>query len=189
MVATVLLLALVAVASITDLLWHKIYNWTTYSGILAAFGSSAAGWALLAAGWATESRLRWLGWISPAESFLGLLACGGLMLLCLVFFDIGGGDVKLIAMLGAAMGWEKGLEAMLWTFILGGCLALIVLVWRVGPWRLVAGVFRQVVWALRLGRWSPLGEAQRAELHAPLFLAPSALVAVAIVRFGLVERF
>ena len=38
MVATVLLLALVAVAAITDLLRHKIYNWTTYSGILAGLG-------------------------------------------------------------------------------------------------------------------------------------------------------
>ena len=39
MVATVLLLALVAIASITDLLWHKIYNWTTYSGIVATSDS------------------------------------------------------------------------------------------------------------------------------------------------------
>ena len=111
------------------------------------------------------------------------------MVLCFVVFRIGGGDVKLIAMLGAMLGPEKGLEAMLWTFLLGGCLAIIVLIWRVGPWPLVAGVFRQALWTLRLGRLNPLSEAQRAALQPPLFLAPSALAAVAIVRFGLVERF
>ncbi len=95
------------------------------------------------------------------------------MLLCFVLFKIGGGDVKLIAMLGALLGLEKGIEAMLWTFVLGGCMALVVLIWRVGPWRLIAGVFRHVVWTLRLGNWAPLTEAERAELQPPLFLAPA----------------
>ncbi len=187
MVATVLLLALVAVASVTDLLWHKIYNWTTYSGIVAAFGSSVGGWALLATGRVKEGCLRSLGWISPQECLLGFLVCGSVMVLCFVLFKIGGGDVKLIAMLGALLGMEKGIEAMLWTFVLGACMALIVLIWRVGPWRLIAGVFRHVVWTLRLGNWAALSEAERAELQPPLFLAPSALAAVAIVRFGLVR--
>ena len=68
MVATVLLLALVAIASITDLLWHKIYNWTTYSGIVAAFAASAGGWVLLASGRVREESLERLGWISPATA-------------------------------------------------------------------------------------------------------------------------
>ncbi len=188
MVATVLLLALVAVASVTDLLWHKIYNWTTYSGIVAAFGSSTGGWALLATGHVTKKGLEdWLGWISPQECLLGFLLCGSVMVLCFVLFKIGGGDVKLIAMLGALLGMEKGIEAMLWTFVVGACMALIVLIWRVGPWRLIAGVLRHVVWTLRLGNWVALSEAERAELQPPLFLAPSALAAVAIVRFGLVR--
>jgi prepilin peptidase CpaA len=190
MVATVLLLALVAIASITDLLWHKIYNWTTYSGIVAAFATSTAGWALLASGRVTEKFLRErLGWISPRECLLGLLVCGAVMVLCFAVFEVGGGDVKLIAMLGAVLGPEEGIEAMLWTFVLGGCMALVVLIWRVGPWRLAAGVVRQVVSTLRLGRLSPLSAAERAQLQPPLFLAPSALAAVAIVRFGLVECF
>jgi hypothetical protein len=55
----------------------------------------------------------------------------------------------------------------------------------VGPIRLLARVLRQILWSLRLGRWSPLGEAERAQLQPPLFLAPSALAAVVIVRFSL----
>ena len=102
-------------------------------------------------------------------------------------FKVGGGDVKLIAMLGAFLGPEKGIEAMLWTFVLGGCIGLIVLIWRVGSARLIVHVFRHIVWTLRLGRLSPLTEEERAQLQPPLFLAPCALLAVVIVRFGLVD--
>lgn len=77
---------------------------------------------------------------------------------------------------------------MLWTFVLGGCMAVIVLVWRVGFWRLLARTFRQVLWTLRLGSWSRLTPEERAQLQPPLFLAPSALIAAVIVQFSLVDR-
>ncbi len=171
MLTTVLLLGLILVATVTDLLWHKIYNWTMYPGILAALGLNALGWGL------TEL----------LDGVVGLLACGFLMLFCYVMFRIGGGDVKLVAMLGAFLGLEKGIEAMLWTFVLGGCMGLIVLIWRVGPGRLIVRGFRQVFYTLRLGRWSPLTQQQRAQLQPPLFLAPCALAAVLIVRFSLLD--
>jgi len=105
---------------------------------------------------------------------------------CFVLFKVGGGDVKLIAMLGAFLGPDRGVEAMLWTFVLGACLGLIVLVWRVGPLRLVADVGRHLLWLLRLGRFQPLTPEQRAALQPPLFLAPAALAAAVIVLFSLV---
>jgi prepilin peptidase CpaA len=187
MLATVLLLGLVLVASITDLRRHKIYNWTTYSGMIAALGASAGGSLWLAASGAGEARLAGWGWISFWQSLLGLVACGAVMLLCYVLFRIGGGDVKLIAMLGAFLGPQQGIETMLWTFVLAGCMALIVLVWSVGPLRLAGRLWRQLAGVLRLPYWSPLTETERKELHSPLFLAPSALAAVVIVRFGIIE--
>jgi prepilin peptidase CpaA len=183
MVATILLLGLMLLATATDLARHKIYNWTTYTGILAALALSAAGSACLSLGYGSEDLLRRLGWISIWDSLLGLAACGLVMLVCFVGFRVGGGDVKLIAMLGAILGLEQGITAMLWTFVLGGCTGVIVLIWRVGPLRLVARVLRQVLWTLRLGSWSPLSESERAQLQPPLFLAPSALAAVLMVRF------
>ncbi|OHB66894.1 MAG: hypothetical protein A2V70_15025 [Planctomycetes bacterium RBG_13_63_9] len=171
LLATVLLMGLVLVAAVTDVLRRKIYNWTTYSGMMAALGLNGVGWGLV--GW----------W----EGVIGLLVCGFLMLVCYVMFRVGGGDVKLIAMLGAFLGPERGIEAMLWTFVLGGCMGLIVLIWRVGPVRLAARAFRQVVYTLRLRRWSPLTSEERAQLQPPLFLAPCALVGVAIVRFSLLN--
>ena len=173
MVATVLLLALVLIAAITDLLWRKIYNWTTYPGILLGLAASAGGWLAVAAG-ADPHRLAALGWITPAQSALGLAICGLVMLVCFVLFRVGGGDVKLIAMLGAIMGPEQGIETMLWTFVLGGCVGLIVLVWRIGAITLLARVFRQVFWTLRLGLWNPLTPDERAHSFSPRCFSPRA---------------
>lgn len=183
MLVTAALLAWTGVATATDLLYHKIYNWTTYSGILAALAVNALGTAGASmAGWSPERLAAW-GWIGLGQSALGLLACGLVMLVCFVLFRVGGGDVKLLAMLGAFLGPDQGIMVMLWTFVLGACMGLIVLLWRVGPMRLVAGAARQLLWALRLARWQPLTPDQRAMLQPPLFLAPSALAAVVIVRF------
>ena len=71
------------------------------------------------------------------------------------------------------------------------CLALIVLIWRVGPWTLGTRALRHILWTLRLGRlyWTshggrlgPLDDQERQSLQPPLFLAPCALAAVLMVR-------
>ena len=188
MVTTVLLLGLLLVASVTDIRRHKVYNWTTYPGILTGLGWNVAGELLRATSVADQSTLEKLGWIGPAESLFGFVLCGFVMLVCFVMLQVGGGDVKLIAMLGAFLGPEEGITAMLLTFVLGGCVGVIVLIWRVGPVTLVARVFRQVLWTVRLGRFAPpLSPEERAQLQPPLFLSPCALAAVAIVESGLLE--
>jgi len=185
MVAKVLLLGLLGVAAATDVRRHRIYNWTTYPGILAALALNALGTGLLGVGVLDETTLRDLGWIGLGPSLVGLLVCGGLLVACYVLLRVGGGDVKMMAMLGAFLGMEQGVTAMLWTFVLGACLALIVLVWRVGPIKVLLSVGRHVLWTLRLGRFQPLTSEERAALQPPLFLAPSALVACVIVLFRL----
>jgi prepilin peptidase CpaA len=187
MVATVLLVGLLLVATFTDVAWHRISNWITYPGMLVALGLNLLGTGLLAAGVVDRRTLLSLGWVGFSESLFGLLACGFVLLVCYVLFKVGGGDVKLMAMLGAFLGPQRGTEALLWTFVLGGCLGLIVLIWRVGPLRLAGRVLRQLLWTLRLGRWSPLAPEERAQLQLPLFLAPNALVAALIVEFALID--
>jgi len=171
MLTNILLLLAVSIATATDLWRHKIYNWTTYSGILAAFGLSALG----------------LADIPLSQSIVGFAACGAVMVVCFVLFNVGGGDVKLVAMIGAFLGPEQGITAMLWMFVLGGCVGLIVLIWRVGAIRLIVRTLQQVLYTLRLGRWSPLSEEERAMLQPPLFMAPCGLAAVIIVRSGVMD--
>ncbi|MGA2034758.1 MAG: A24 family peptidase [Thermoguttaceae bacterium] len=190
MLATVLLLILVSVAVVTDVRGRKIYNWTTYPGMLLALGL-AAGQSLMEGPMNLDRQQcqRLVGAPPLSQSAVGLLACGFVMLVCLVLFGVGGGDVKLMAMLGAFLGPSQGIEALLWTFVLGGCAGLILLVWRVGAGRFLLRLFRQVMWTLRLRSWNPLSEEERAQLRMPLFLAPSALAAVIVVRFSLLDYF
>lgn len=185
MLLTVLLVGFVLVATVTDVRWHRVYNWTTYPGILIALGLNGLGDALSRWNLVDGGRLQAIGWQGLAQSAYGLLVCGGVMLVCFVLMRVGGGDVKLIAMMGAFLGPFQGLEAMLWTFVIGACAALIVVVWRVGPWTLLVRIMSQVLWWVRLGRANPIDPELRARLKPPLFLAPSALAAVVIVRFSL----
>ena len=174
--STVLLLLLTATAAVTDVVNHKIYNWTTYPGIILALLVN-----YLERGWDT-------GDPGLADGLKGFAMCGGLLLAAFALnFEVGGGDVKLMAMIGAFLGLEKGIEALLWTFVLGGAAGVAVLIWRVGLFRLVSGTVRHLLWSLRLGNWLPLAEEERRQLQPPLFLAPSAAIGVAIVSFDLVR--
>lgn len=186
MLTTILLLGLVLVATVTDLMRHKIYNWTTYTGILAAVGLNAIGSVLLAGRYLGEEELWRLGWIPVLEGLLGLLACGLVMLVCFTMLKVGGGDVKLMAMLGAFLGPNQGITAMLWTFVLGACMAMIVLIWRVGPVRTLLLAFRRIASFFAPMWFRPLMDEERAQLQPPLFLAPSALAAVVLVRFSVI---
>ena len=56
MLSTVMLLGLTLVAAVTDVLRNKIYNWNTYSGILAGLALSAVRSAWPAANRAADSR-------------------------------------------------------------------------------------------------------------------------------------
>jgi prepilin peptidase CpaA len=188
MLLTALALVLVLVATVTDVLWHKIYNWNTYPGIVAALLVNALGTALGQAGRSDDRLTQWIGWIELSDSVAGFLACGFILLVCFVFFRIGGGDVKLLAMLGAFLGLEQGIETVLWTFVLGGAVGLVLLIWRVGIGTLLVRSWRHLLWTVRLRTMSPLSDEERAALQPPLYLAPNALAALVIVRFSLLER-
>lgn len=188
MIADAVLLALLLVAAATDVREHKIYNWTTYPGILLGVALNGMGTLLEHRGTDEAQAASWqstLGSIGLEESLIGLAVCGAFMLVCYVFFNVGGGDVKLMAMLGAFLGLEQGLESLLWTFVLAACLGISILAWRVGPWHLLGRVLRQAFYTLRIGGWPGLTPEERRQLQFPLFLAPTAPVAVVIVRFSL----
>lgn len=178
MILETVLLLLTVVATYTDLRWHKIYNWTTYPGILLGI--------VLNAGLAVNSgRAVWEG---LQHSLSGFFLCGFILLVCFVLFQVGGGDVKLLAMVGAFLGPARGIEVLLWTFVLGAIAGVAILIWRVGFWKLIKATVRHVGFSLRLGSWLPLTEDERKQLQPPLYLAPATTLAVVIVMFQLAER-
>jgi len=183
MIATLVLLAILTVASITDLRQRMVYNWLTYSGMLLALAANGS-----VSLWGPSAGVPdggvW-GWMGFPSSAAGLLICGFAMLVCYVFFPggVGGGDVKLVAMIGAFLGPYAGIEAMLWAFVLGGCMAVVLLIWRFGAIRLLVRCGQLLWFKIRLGGPAPLSDQEREQLQTDVYLAPSALVAAVIVQW------
>jgi prepilin peptidase CpaA len=152
-------------ATYTDLKAHKIYNVTTYTGIIVA---------LFARGWFEGSS----GFI---EGLQGLGACVGIMIVCYALFHVGGGDVKLMAMIGTFLGLDRGVGVLLWTFVIGAVMALMIIVWQFGIINIVRGTVRHLWLMLTSMRWVRLSAAERQPLQYRLYLAPSALIGFLLI--------
>jgi prepilin peptidase CpaA len=110
-----IVLAVVAgAAAVSDLRSRSIPNWLTLGGLVAGFV------AQIALG----------GWAGAKAAALGF---GLALLVYLPLFALramGGGDVKLMAAIGAAAGPQNWLAIFLITSILGGPIALVTVVMR-----------------------------------------------------------
>jgi len=178
-IATLLLFGFVAVAAWTDAARHRIYNWTTYPGIIAGLVLAVAGWLFEWAAPTTASAWQPIvGWLTVGDALAGLFVCGGIMLIFFVMFGNGGGDVKLLAMIGALAGLSRGLEVLLWTFIFGACLGLILLIWKLGAVALLRLGWQLFLGVISLGIWLRPPQEERQILAWPLFLGPCAVLAL-----------
>lgn len=164
-VTLIVLLLLLVVATYTDVKWQMIFNWNTYPGILLGFALRS-----------------WEGGQAGLEDAVkGFAICGGLMLVCFVLFGLGGGDLKLMAMMGAFLGFERGVEALLWTLVLGGVLGGAVIVWQLGFVNIVVGAVKHLARMWQFKGWVPLSTEARQPLQQTLFLAPAGLIGTLIV--------
>jgi len=73
--------------------------------------------------------------INPLDSLLGILAGGGSLLLIAIVGSklfkkeaMGGGDIKLAAMLGAFLGWQLTLLSLFLGFFLGSVIGVLIMV-------------------------------------------------------------
>ncbi|HEX6803227.1 MAG TPA: A24 family peptidase [Terriglobales bacterium] len=100
-------------AGVTDLRWRRIPNWLTYPAIPIAITLHA-----IAGGW-REAKLSLLG------AALGL----GILLPLVLLRSLGGGDWKLVGGLGAFFGWQRLIEVLIYTLLLNGLMALLMIIW------------------------------------------------------------
>lgn len=164
-IRAVCLLLLLLIATYTDVREHKIYNWTTYPGILLGF--------LISGYFGGQEGFQ--------DSFSGFLMCGLIMIVCYLLFDIGGGDVKLIAMMGAFLGLNDGIYALLVTFIFGSAMGMVILIWQCGVWHLISKITEHLQLVFKAKGWVSPTDEEREPLKRWLFLAPSAFAAAVIV--------
>jgi leader peptidase (prepilin peptidase) / N-methyltransferase len=104
---------LLAIAAIVDIQRKTIPDWLTLPGLAWVLGASAL-----------------LGWPRVVDALLGLSVCGGLLLILAVISrgSIGGGDVKLMAMIGASLGWQWGFGVLVFAQLAAALLALCLFV-------------------------------------------------------------
>lgn len=170
MVALSVLIILLGIAAWTDIRSHIIYNWTCYPGIVVGLVLNTAGYGFSSAG--TDGLL---------FAVAGFLACGMIMLTAFVFFPMGGGDVKLLAMVGSFLGVQSGIEALLWTFSIGLVCGVAIIIWHYGIVSIIQRSTGHLVAVMKARSWIPLHRDERKPLQQGLFLAPSALIAASIV--------
>lgn len=125
----VLLAALVVGAGVYDVLWRRIPNWLVLPGLLLGLALNAS--------------------LSGAPGLKQ--AAIGVGLAFLIYFPMylmggmGAGDVKLMAAVAAIAGWRNWLLIFIFSAILGGVIALAIV--------LTKGRFRQTLWNLGLIVW------------------------------------
>ena len=114
----------------------------------------------IAAGVVANLATRQVAWL---ESLIGIVIGGGLFFIVILASGggMGGGDMKLGAMFGAFLGWKVTLLAIFVAVLLGGTLALILLVSGrmrrkdpipFGPFLAVGGAIG-LLWGERIVRW------------------------------------
>lgn len=119
-IETAVLGVVVTTAAAIDLRTRHIPNWLMFAGLI--IGSGAHLTATLANSPAAQPLATALTW-TIGEILLGVLLCSLAPLFLYRIGAMGGGDVKLLAVVGATLGPVLGLHVALWAFLLAALYA------------------------------------------------------------------
>jgi prepilin peptidase CpaA len=108
-----LLLAIVLVAAVYDVRYRRIPNWLTVSGVLLGLALNT---------------FLYQGWPGLRLSLAGMAVGLGVYFVLYALRAMGAGDAKLMAAVGAIVGWRDWFGIFLITAIIGGLMALILVV-------------------------------------------------------------
>jgi prepilin peptidase CpaA len=110
------------------------------------------------------------------RSVSGLVVCGAVPLFLFSRDAMGGGDVKLLAALGAALGWARGLEVQLAAYVVAAVYAMVMLVRRGELKRTLASAVSLVV--PRRGTVPPPSNADAPTVRLGVFILLGCLFAM-----------
>lgn len=110
-----ILVALAVGAAAYDLCYRRIPNWLTAGGVIAGI---------------VMNTFLYEGWPGLRNSLLGLAAGFCVYLALYAMHAMGAGDVKMMAAVGAIVGWQNWVGIFLITAILGGIAAMALVALR-----------------------------------------------------------
>jgi Flp pilus assembly protein protease CpaA len=175
--AGLVLSLLLLTSAYTDLSEGKIYNWATYPAFLWAVAINGLGALGNLSGWRSSvaevlgSQALPLGDIGLGGCLLGGLTCFGIMTVIYLTAGGGAGDVKLATAIGALIGIERGLVALVDSYLIAATFIVAHLLWRIGPLALAVVVGRKLGAMLLPGWVDPPTAAQDQLLRSPVRLA------------------
>ncbi|CRK81534.1 A24 family peptidase [Neobacillus massiliamazoniensis] len=129
MILITILLTTLIISLITDVRKRKILNIVTLPTILVAFLYYSI-------------TLGWSGFLYSGKGFLVGL---GLLLIPYLLGGMGAGDVKLMAAIGALMGPSFVFYSFIYTALIGGAIALILIIKKHGFINITKSIFFNVV--------------------------------------------
>ena len=171
----VVLLVLVLVAAVYDVRYRRIPNWLTIGGVLIGLGLNT---------------FLYQGWPGLRLSLKGLGIGFGVYLVLYMLRAMGAGDAKLMAAVGAIVGWPNWLGTFLITAAVGGVMALILMTMRKRVKKTLWNV-GFIVNEMKSGRPAYLGR-EELDVRSPkaLGLPHGAVIAVGALFFlALAEHF
>ena len=121
-----ILIVLFVSAAVTDLKWKKIFNLQTYTAIICGISLHS----LMA------------GWDGALFSFSGLLVGSALLLVFFLMGGVGAGDVKLLGAIGALKGTTFVLWNMFYTGLIGGAMAIAVIILKGAGGKIFKNMFQ-----------------------------------------------
>ena len=148
-----LLIALFVSAAVTDFKWKKIYNLQTYTAIIC--------------GISLHSLMS--GWDGALFSLSGFLVGSALLLVFFFMGGVGAGDVKLLGAIGALKGTTFVLWTMFYTGLVGGAMAISIIILKGAAGKMFKNMFR----FLRHPLTAQDEEAKKGNLYLPYGVAIS----------------
>ncbi|RLL47030.1 hypothetical protein D8M04_07520 [Oceanobacillus piezotolerans] len=128
------LIIILTICVITDVKRRMIYNKVIYPAMLFTFIYQFAT----------------AGWEGLSHSFIGFLIGFGLLLIPYFMGGMGAGDVKLLALIGAMKGGAFIFHAFLYTAIIGGVIAIAIILFRKGMLKSILYYFTSLRHGVRL---------------------------------------
>jgi prepilin peptidase CpaA len=118
-------LLLLALCAYWDVRYRRIPNWATLPGAVLGLGMNSL----------------FLGWQGTKASGLGLLVGFGALLVLFVLGWMGGGDVKLMAAVGALKGFPFIVGALFYSLLVAVVIGVALLIWNRRVLRTVKNMF------------------------------------------------
>jgi len=116
-----ILISLVLGAAVYDIRYRRIPNWLTAGGVLAGLAMNA-----FVGDWRTPYPANFQIWPGLRFSLVGFGIAFAVNLILYALHARGAGDVKLMAAIGAMVGWEDWFGIFVVSAVFGGLISLIL---------------------------------------------------------------